>query len=58
MPKNIFQRPQQVAHSRNVPRHGAPIPMRKIEAKKVAQPKQESTLSLPALETLLKSPRN
>jgi hypothetical protein len=58
MPKNIFQRPQQVAHTRNVPRHGAPIPMRKIEARKVAQPRQEATMPLPALEALLKSPRN
>lgn len=58
MPKNMFQRPQQVTHSRNVPRHGAPIPMRKAEAKKVTHVKQESTLALPALEALLKSDRH
>ncbi|WP_240230165.1 hypothetical protein [Devosia lacusdianchii] len=58
MPKNMFQRPQQVTHSHNVPRHGAPIPMRKVEARKIAQPKQEPTMSLPELEALLKSARN
>ena len=55
MPKNQFQRQQTVASKHNVPRHGAPIPMRKLEARKVAQPKQETTMSLPALEALLKS---
>jgi hypothetical protein len=58
MPKNIFQRPQPVAHTNKVPRHGAPIPMRKVEAKKIAQPKVETTMSLPALEALLKSARS
>ena len=57
MPKNMFQRPQQVARNHNVPRHGAPVPMRKVEAKKTAQPRQEATMSLPALEALLKSGR-
>lgn len=52
MPKNIFQRPQPVARTHKVPRHGAPIPMRKVEAKKVVQP-QEQTLPLPTLEALL-----
>lgn len=52
MPKNIFQRLQPVARTHNVPRHGAPIPMRKVEAKKVVQPK-EQTLPLPTLEALL-----
>lgn len=58
MPKNMFQRPQQVARSNNVPRHGAPIPMRKVEARKIAQPKQEPTMSLPELEALLRSARD
>jgi len=59
MPKNMFQRPQQVARNHDVPRHGAPIPMRKLEAKKkVAQPRQEATMSLPALEALLKSAKS
>lgn len=57
MPKNMFQRPQQVTRNHTVPRHGAPIPMRKVEAKKVAQPRQE-TMSLPALEALLKSTKS
>ena len=52
MPKNMFQRPQQVARTKNVPRHGAPMPMRKLEAIKVAQPR-EQTLPLPTLEALL-----
>jgi hypothetical protein len=57
MPKNIFQRPQPVTRVQNVPRHGAPLPVRKAEAKKFGQPKQETTMSLPALEALLKSSR-
>ena len=57
MPKNIFQRPQPVKPARNVPRHGAAMPLRKTEAKKLGQPKQEATMSLPALEALLKSSR-
>jgi len=57
MPKNIFQRPQPVPRVHNVPRHGAPIPVRKIEAKRPGQPRQEATMSLPALEALLKSSR-
>lgn len=59
MPKNIFQRPPQAAPSRNVPRHGAPIPMRKAEARKLVQPKpeQEPGIKLPALDALLKTPR-
>lgn len=52
MPKNQFQRQQAVAPKHTVPRHGAPIPMRKVEARKVAQPK-EQTLTLPTLEALL-----
>nr|WP_295888298.1 hypothetical protein [uncultured Devosia sp.] len=55
MPKNQFQRPQAVARQHNVPRHGAPIPMRKAEARKVVQP-GEQTLPLPALEALLGRP--
>ncbi len=58
MPKNQFQRPLPVARTHNVPRHGAPLPVRKVEAKKVAQPRQD-LLTLPQLEALLgKSPRH
>ena len=57
MPRNTFQRPNPVAHTHQVPRHGAPLPMSRIEIKKVAQPK-EAAPPLPALETLLKSPRS
>ena len=53
MPKNQFQRPQAVARHHNVPRHGAPLPVRKAEARKTIQPKQEQTLPLPTLEILL-----
>ena len=52
MPKNQFQRQQTVAPKHNVPRHGAPIPVRKVEARKVVQPR-EQTLPLPTLEALL-----
>ncbi|KKC37385.1 hypothetical protein WH87_12675 [Devosia epidermidihirudinis] len=52
MPKNMFQRPQQVAHSNNVPRHGAPIPTRKPDAKKIVQPPRD-TITLPSLGDLL-----
>ena len=58
MPKNQFQRPQAVARQHNVPRHGAPIPKLKTEAKKVIQPKPGTTMSLPALEALLRSARD
>jgi hypothetical protein len=34
------------------------MPLRKTEAKKLGQPKQEATMSLPALEALLKSSRD
>ena len=57
MPKNQFQRQQTVAPNHKVPRHGAPVPMRKAEAGKVIQPKQDTTMSLPALEALLKAAR-
>ncbi|MBE0578944.1 hypothetical protein [Devosia sp.] len=52
MPKNQFQRQQTVARQHNVPRHGAPLPMRKVEARKVVQPKEQA-LPLPTLEALL-----
>jgi hypothetical protein len=55
MPKNQFQRPQAVARNHNVPRHGAPVPTPRTEAKKLIQPKPATTMSLPALEALLKS---
>lgn len=50
MPKNIFQRSQPVIRSNNVPRHGAPMPLRKAEARKLVQPKEQP---LPSLEALL-----
>lgn len=53
MPKNQFQRPLPVARTHSVPRHGAPLPVRKAEAKKTVQPRQETLLSLPQLEALL-----
>ena len=52
MPKNQFQRPLPVTRTHAVPRHGASLPVRKVEAKKVSQPQQQ-TLSLPQLEALL-----
>jgi len=52
MPRNPFQRPVPVAHNRNVPRHGAPLPVRKPEERKLMQPKQEAP-ALPPLEELL-----
>lgn len=56
MPKNMFQRSQPVARANNVPRHGAPLPVKKLEARKVLQPRQEA-LPLPLLSALLgKSP--
>ena len=58
MPKNMFQRPQQVAHTNKVPRRGAPVPMRKVEVKKIAQARTETTMSLPELEALLRPTRN
>jgi len=52
MPKNIFQRPQPVARTQNVPRHGAPLPVRKIETKRVPHPKDVAP-TVPTLEALL-----
>ena len=57
MPKNIFQRPQPVAHTNNVPRHGAPLPVKKLEARKVQQ--KLDPAPLPSLDALLgKTPRH
>lgn len=56
MPKNQFQRPQAVARNHNVPRHGAPLPMRKLEVRKVAQPKLDQPLPVPTLDVLLGKP--
>lgn len=56
MPKNQFQRPQAVARNHNVPRHGAPLPVRKAEARKIILPKQEQSPPLPTLESLLGKP--
>ncbi|WP_160299938.1 hypothetical protein [Devosia geojensis] len=39
-------------HDRNVPRHGAPIPVRKPEEKKLMQSKHDGP-ALPPLEELL-----
>jgi hypothetical protein len=58
MPKNQFQRPQAVTRNHNVPRHGAPIPPPRTEAKKLSQSKPVATMSLPALEALLRSARD
>lgn len=52
MPKNQFQRPLPVARAHNVPRHGAPLPVRKVEVRKVAPPQHEQ-VALPPLEALL-----
>lgn len=52
MPRNPFQRPVPVTHNHSVPRHGAPLPVRKPEEKKLAQPKQNAP-ALPPLEELL-----
>jgi hypothetical protein len=52
MPRNPFQRPVPVTHNHNVPRHGAPIPVRKPEMKKLTQSKQDGP-ALPPLEELL-----
>jgi|GEM_PF-671884 len=60
MPKNIFQRPQPIKRSSNVPRHGAPLPMSRLEARKIAQPKPDKEAPpLPALDVLLgKTPQS
>jgi hypothetical protein len=52
MPRNPFQRPVPVTHNHSVPRHGAPLPVRKPGAKKLTQLKQETPI-LPPLEELL-----
>ncbi len=53
MPKNQFQRPLRVVPSHNVPRHGAPLPQRKVEAKRVSVAKGEAPVALPPLDALL-----
>jgi hypothetical protein len=58
MPKNTFQRPQAVIHRQNVPRHGSPLPQRKVEVRKLLQPKPDASLPLPALGALLKQDRH
>ena len=57
MPKNQFQRPQAVARNHNVPRHGAPLPLKKPDARKVSQARPEAVPLLP-LESLLKPTRH
>lgn len=56
MPKNMFQRPQPVTRTQNVPRHGAPLPPRKAEPRKPAPPRPEM-LALPPLDVLLSKDR-
>lgn len=56
MPKNQFQRPQVVARNHNVPRHGAPLPVRKTETRKTIQSRQDQPLPLPTLDSLLGKP--
>lgn len=53
MPKNQFQRPLRVNPSHNVPRNGAPLPQRKVEAKRVTVAKGDAAAALPPLEALL-----
>ncbi len=53
MPKNIFRKPRIPTKVHNVPRHGAPLPASKIEARKMLQTKHDIPLLLP-LEALLK----
>lgn len=55
MPKNQFQRPLPVARAHNVPRHGAPLPVRNVDVKKVALP-PHGPAALPPLEALLGRP--
>lgn len=54
MPKNQFQRPLPVKHSHNVPRHGKPHPLRKVEAKRAEGPKEIAPI--PVLQDLLNRP--
>lgn len=54
MPKNMFQRPLPVARTKNVPRHGAPLPIKKVE-RKSGQP--TAAAELPNLSSLLKPPK-
>ena len=51
MPKNIFRKPSIPAKVHNVPRHGAPLPVKKLETRKVLHIKQDIPV-LPSLETL------
>ncbi len=53
MPKNQFQRPLRVTASHHVPRHGAPLPQRKVEAKRLSLAKAEAPVAQPPLEALL-----
>lgn len=55
MPRNMFQRPVPVTRNHNVPRHGAPLPVKKLEARKVLPPKPDLPALLP-LEALLSKP--
>ncbi len=54
MPKNPFQRPQPINHTRNVPRHGKPVqalPKKGAAKATIATPAP----ALPPLEELLHS---
>jgi hypothetical protein len=54
MPKNQFQRPAPVKHTRNVPRHGAPQPG---PAKGAAKPQNKAPAAgLPPLSALMETP--
>ncbi len=53
MPKNQFQRPLPVNTSHKVPRHGAPHPQRKAEARQVAVSQRDAPAALPPLDALL-----
>jgi len=53
MPKNQFQRPLPVKHTKNVPRHGQPVPP---PAKATAKPAKAPAASLPPLAALLEIP--
>ena len=56
MPKNQFQRPLPVNNSHHVPRHGAPLPQPKVEAKGPAA-NAKAPAALPPLSTLLGKPK-
>ncbi|MBJ3783368.1 hypothetical protein [Devosia sediminis] len=52
MPKNQFQRPAPVKHTNQVPRHGKPLPQRKVEARSKVATERDGA-PLPSLHALL-----